>query len=415
MRRDCSPGRFDAGHNESALPNREATPMRRFVLVSAFSVTVFGVVVPAGADDREAAVAAIQASRQHWDKFQHFSFTYRQYGDDTPPKDLAGAENIAGWKRTKTNIVYYAQNDRNCLFRRDVEGGETPPDPSKLRKDSANPSLSWGRSPTTNRLTSNGNETLHFYPTGHDGQAALRVKGQKAYDELLSTPLHMLGYRNPPRNPYDLMVEADRAGKPWTAGTPTQVNGAVCIPVSFHTPNGFRTVFYLDPARGSVPLRIQEYEQGPDGEKEVDRTDVLELKEYPGGRWFPMRVRFIRFPHVQGRFIAAVKEVTELDPDHRPTNDELAVDVPAGISIVRQDKPQAKYGVTLKRGEKIGPDDLHRIIEVSEARQENPLADTAIVLPKRPWWRYALIATGAVVIAAGATFAVRRRRAGVAT
>ncbi|WP_010039367.1 RNA polymerase sigma factor [Gemmata obscuriglobus] len=319
-----------------------------------------------GPDPKVAARAAIREYQRHWDRLDRVRLQYTQYGAAEAPKTFEDAAGLRWKKMDKAVTGDFILDGPRWLLKVDYD--DPPFDPNGLVPDKDNPDLAWGRAPLTYRYLGNGAENLYYCP--RDKHASLFEGG--AGDRLgsstpRSTPLHVLGFRNPECNPHDLLAATDRNGSAWSAGLPADVNGAACVPVSFVTPNGFRTVFHLDPRRGHLPLRVQVFGDVSGKEEEFVRTDVLEVRAHPGDRWLPTKVRTIRFPPAQGKFLVNVKEVTKCDLEP-PKEDELSVELAAGTGITRQDKPQAKYGFHFPQGGRVGPDDLPRLIADSERK-----------------------------------------------
>lgn len=320
-------------------------------------------------DPKVAGRAAIREYQRHWDRFDSVRLRYVSYGAAAPPKTFEDAAEFRWKKADKVTTEDFILDGPRWLLK--VDHDDPPFNPNGLVPDKNNPALAWGRAPITNRYLGNGTEALHYCP--RDKQAALFESGageRLGSDAPRSTPLHVLGFRNPAHNLHDLLAAADRNGSEWSAGEPADVNGAPCAPVSFATPSGFRTVFHLDPRRGHLPLRIQVFGDVSGKEAEFVRTDVLEVRAHPGDRWVPTKVRIIRFPPAQGEFILGVQEVMKCELGQRPTEGELSVELAAGTRITRQDKPQAKYGIRFPQGGQVGPDDLPRLVADSE-RQGN--------------------------------------------
>jgi hypothetical protein len=374
--------------------------MRRVISTAVLGLVFVELTAPASrADDpKELGRAAIQGYRQHWDKFEYLHLRYHQYGSAEPPNTFADAVGLK-WKPNKVlNCDFVLDGNRWVLK---VDYDDPPFDSKTLVKDKSNPGTAWGPAPFTNRYLGNGTENLYYTPRDRIGALYESGSGDRfGSGAPRSTPLHILGFHNPNLNPNELLLAAERNQKPWAAGPPTDVNGSQCVPVSFDTPDGFRTVFHLDLNRGCIPIRIQKFEGNEKKGEELERTDVLDLRACSNGRWVPMKILSLRFPAAVGVFEPVVREVTEFDVDRRPTKDELSVDMEAGTRITRQSKPEAKYSVTLRQGERIGPDDIARVIEISEGRQENPLTDTAIHSESRPLLWYVLAVVTVIVVGA---------------
>ncbi len=89
------------------------------------------------------------------------------------------------------------------------------------------------------------------------------------------------------------------------------------------------------------------------------------------------------------------------------------LDLPAGTDIL--DTEQNERGkvtpfATLRKNEKIHPEDIPRLREVVYRKQADPLADTA--LPPKPivWWKWATGGAGLILILAALVWRIRSRR-----
>ena len=367
------------------------------------------------ANDFDAAKAAINAYKQHLDRIIKLKMYHKQFGTKSGVATYEDAANITNWKRTRELKFSFLMNGGRFKYTCDDPKDNAKKSP-KLVADPNNPNLAWADDPYTHRYVTNGSETLSYDPSYN--QSSLGVNGL-TWDRSMSTPLHTIGFRSPDGNPYMLMSDADRAGRRWLADAPTQVEGAVCIPVTFDLPRGARYKFYLDPKRGYLPLRTDFWRLDASGnvvETSHMRTVLHDIREFEGGIYFPMLIVGVYWPDKTDEgFIGWAQSVDVFDPTYTPSNDDMSVSLPAGQQVFRTDKVEAKWGVQLRRGERVGPDDLHRFIEISDAQQTNPRVDTAVVLPKRPWWRYAVAAAGGLAALLGVGLAVRRYRRGAAS
>jgi hypothetical protein len=97
-------------------------------------------------------------------------------------------------------------------------------------------------------------------------------------------------------------------------------------------------------------------------------------------------------------------KVVELDVDNRPPRDALTIDLPAGTTICQFDDSRNSFKT--RRPERVGPDDLARIEQLTEEVPNKPQTDTTIVQPRRYAWVWYAIVGGIVLL--GAAYLGRR-------
>jgi hypothetical protein len=131
---------------------------------------------------------------------------------------------------------------------------------------------------------------------------------------------------------------------------------------------------------------------------------VPQVRACSRGRWFPEKiVIFMRQFPTQSPCLTKVFTVTELDADHRPPKDAFTLDLPAG-TVINQFEDSRNYFKT-KQPERVGPDDLDRIQQLTEQVQRVPQTDTAIVLPRSYAWVWYAVGGVGLLLAA---YLVRR-------
>ncbi len=156
-------------------------------------------------------------------------------------------------------------------------------------------------------------------------------------------------------------------GVEWTMATETRQFG--------------RTEYHFDSVRGFA-LRRLERESG--GLRTV--LVVPLLKEFSGGRWFPMRV--IR---IKGNSPFSVwdfdVESLKVDPPRREL--DLEIELPSGTQVNQADRPGGYF--TLQEPLRIQPKDLQRLWDRCDGLRAER---TAAVEPRKSHWRFWFIAIG---------------------
>jgi hypothetical protein len=170
--------------------------------------------------------------------------------------------------------------------------------------------------------------------------------------------------------------------------------------------------FYLDPARGFLPARIDyhcRFYRTFDGQPKI-QTILMQGRECSKQRWFPERSLNITVPENDGGEFRVVEiKVVELDVDTRPSVYDFTVEVPVRTPVWDQNNP-AKGFFRLKQDERINVNDLPRLFEMLENVKSTPLMDTAVAHPRSILrTRTTGIIVGLVLIGAGVLVAMRRR------
>jgi hypothetical protein len=370
------------------------------------SATQTGLTQPKDPDAAQLLSVAANGYRANLQSFEYVTCRY------TITQGFAKSLDDALSGRTKpglrtANAVFY-KDGRNIRFRLEEDAATTaildkPTKPEDITETI--PGLKSGQIVpfmTTDYLL-NENLGLLFVPRGITANIydAGSDKGKKVDEDFLFTQLKA-------NTPYDYSLLVDRVAR-------EEIKADVGEPMT----NGeFRTVFHLakDPTvfftvdlkRGSLPTHIELVYETSLG-KNVSDIVVPQIRSCSKGRWFPERiVTFMKqFPTQSPCFFKEFK-VVELDVDHRPSKDAFTLDLPAGTSILQFDDIGKSFK-TRKR-ERIGPDDLGRIQELTEKVPEVPQTDTAIVPPPRSWtWVWYALVGGATAVLG--LFAVRRRHA----
>jgi hypothetical protein len=175
--------------------------------------------------------------------------------------------------------------------------------------------------------------------------------------------------------------------------------------------------FFFDPSRGYAPLMVSKRLISPEGKRYTEsRTYLLEARGCSKQRWFPTHTATVHFPEAPGKLHSIVDlRVTELDVEGKVTDDDLAIEIPAG-TVVHWDPAELhlKQYFQLRQDEKIRPKDLPRIaamLEQSEkTRAPGPavLMDTAIRdYSSSGSTKWVLMGAGLAIL--GASFFVYRR------
>jgi hypothetical protein len=169
----------------------------------------------------------------------------------------------------------------------------------------------------------------------------------------------------------------------------------------------------LDPARGHLPCRTVVSETSTGGSRPASSTWefwLLDAKDCGRGRFFP--IRYVFFSHHAGqergyRLFDLV--VTELDPDHTPTREDLSVDLPAGTGLYLHRQPEGA-SLTLDRNTTIHVDDLPAVISDLESRLPRRLDRPRLRELAGRFWPWAALVGGLGVILLAQLWLVRRRR-----
>lgn len=177
--------------------------------------------------------------------------------------------------------------------------------------------------------------------------------------------------------------------------------------------------FYVDPARGFLPIERESEDTDYFGYRGTRITDV---KEFPGGRWFPMRsVQYHSQGDPQGRCKVIDYRVTKLEVDVPPPAEAFAIAVDRGTRVHDPAVRNSEFMIPLTQ--KVGLADLDRLLARTEQARAAGLAQMRAIQaqqqhaqelpPARRWW---LIGMNAVLVAAAiALFAWSRRRSGTRT
>jgi hypothetical protein len=167
---------------------------------------------------------------------------------------------------------------------------------------------------------------------------------------------------------------------------------------------------WLDPRHGLLPKRIERYENSM--EHVYCRTVINQFHEFEPGVWAPVDVT-VTFHHPApgtphyGDVNQVVHSVVDVSRSrwNEPLSDELFVlAFPAGVTVA--DKT---HRVVLVTGERDTGKNIDKL--VAGARKTFPLDDgRPAPLPIAWWWRVALVALNAVLIAAFLAWLWRRHR-----
>ena len=244
----------------------------------------------------------------------------------------------------------------------------------------------------------NGTHGLLFDPRGHtaniyDGGSQ---KGKEVDPYFLLTPLKV-------NTKYDFGLLADQATRGEVRSIPDAATVEGQFRTTFHIAKDPTIGFTIDLTHGSLPTRIEMlFAKGEDGAYTIV---VPQIRACSNGRWFPERiVTFLKQFPTQSPCLVRDYKVVELDVDHRPPRDALTIDLPAGTTICQFNDPRKSFKT--RRPERIGPEDLSRIEQLTEEVPKNPQTDTTIVLPRRYTWVWYTVAGSIVVL--GVTYLGRR-------
>ena len=212
---------------------------------------------------------------------------------------------------------------------------------------------------------------------------------------------------------YDFGLLADQAARGEIRSKPEPARSEGEFKTTFHFSQDPTVTFTVDLTRGFLPTRMErKYKQGADGTSYVVAPQIRDCSK---GRWFPERiVTFMKQFPTQSPCLIKDFKVTELDVDNRPPKEAFTLDLPAGTKILQFDD-SFKWFAT-RQAEKIVPDDLTRIHNLTEKVPLVPQNDTTIVLPRNYTWVWYAVACGTLVVGyIGWRRVITRRRQNVPT
>jgi hypothetical protein len=188
---------------------------------------------------------------------------------------------------------------------------------------------------------------------------------------------------------YDFGLLADQVARGETKSIENVAPGEGQFKTTFQFSEDPTVTFTIDLKRGSLPTRIDRmYKKGEAG---ISSVVVPQIRSCSKGRWFPERVvTFMKQFPTQSPCLVKDFKVTELDVDHRPPADAFTIDLPAG-TIVNQFEDPRKFFKT-RQAERVGPDDLARMEQLTEKVPVVPQTDTTIVTPPRYTWVWYAVA-----------------------
>jgi hypothetical protein len=163
---------------------------------------------------------------------------------------------------------------------------------------------------------------------------------------------------------------------------------------------------YFDPAQGYLPIKMLTWlKVGHDRDGPFDPTNprlgvvkvLLESKKISPDRYFPMKVLILyptkRTSDETGECHFLLHNITNLEVDKDPSEEDLSIPVPAGCLIETdlERGPRIKF----RRPENVKPSDLPQIISMLEKERDSlektgrsAIQDTALIPPKPKWSRY---------------------------
>jgi hypothetical protein len=197
-----------------------------------------------------------------------------------------------------------------------------------------------------------------------------------------SSPLAMAGAARGKRNVAYWLGESDAGRVERKVQGIRDVDGTPAFCVSFSVAKGRgRLEYALDMMRGYLPLRATDFADG----KVFSRTYLTHIRACSGGRWFPERAVYIWEPKQPGQpYELREVKVVELDVDNRPKPEEFVMELPAGTAVINVPEKRPTY--LLKQQERVAPEDLTRLFELSRVVAQQPRADTAVHPRGRYGW-----------------------------
>jgi hypothetical protein len=347
---------------------------------------------PPAPDPAQLLAVAANGYRANLEAFEYVTCRYTVTWGFARSLDDAIAGKLEPGSRTATAVFY--KDGRTLRFRIEEDAAtkatlDKPPRPENTPEI---PGLKGG--PLVPFMTTdyllNGTQGLLFNPRGRT--ANVYDQGARKYVDAYFL-LAMLQVNT--EDDFGLRADQAARGEVRFSTEPAPEEGR--IRTTFHLPKDPTVVYTIDLTRGSLPTRIEMlYEKGTSGSYLV----VPQIRACSKGRWFPERiVTFMKQSPTQSPCLIKDFRVVELDVDRRPPRDALTIDLPAGTSVNQLDEPR-KYFRT-RRAERIGPEDLARIAQLTEEVPRNPQTDTTIVLPRSyTWVWYAVAAAIGLPVAA---------------
>lgn len=324
-------------------------------------------------------IAAANSYRANLEAFEDLTCRYTVTWGFAKSLDDALAGRLEPNAATATAVFY--KSGKTIRFRIEEDAAskaalDKPPRPEKMAEA---PGLRGG--PLVPFMTRdyllNGTHALLHDPRGHyanlyDGGTE---KGKEVDSRFLLTPLLV-------NTKYDFGLLADQVVRSEIRSS-TDTSAGSGVRTTFHFTKDPVVTFTIDLTRGSLPVRVEMmYENGAAG---ASYTVVPQIRACSNGRWFPERVvTFLKQTPTQSPCLVNDFRVVELDVDRRPSKGDLAIHLPAGTIVNQSDDPR-KFFKT-RRPERVGPDDLARIQQLTEEVPKNPRTDTTIVLPRRYAW-----------------------------
>lgn len=330
------------------------------------------------------ARAALAAYSANLNSFPYYKLRFRVTEGDARTLEDALAGKIMDAKWSDKLII---KDETRELLR----GLETSKDP-KLSDPEAEGALNF---------LSNGDLRMAYMPAWQS--ADIRMGNLESHGGLHLTPMHEIGHRNR-KGPDAMLREADKFKYTFVGMEDIQGQGVYTI--LFEHPHKdasgkiTRTDQYysLDPARGYLPRRHRWVFDG----KEGSVTYLTHDRECSNQRWFPERLVTYFSGFDPPRLVREFR-LLDLEVDKRPKPEDFNVVLPAGTLI----KDGSKDMFRLKQEEKVGPDDLPRLVAMLKEKKTNPLMDTAI--PRSSPYRWAYWAGGIMVGLGAVGYLVRRR------
>lgn len=369
--------------------------------------------------DSPEASSALAQFVDNFDKFEYITceYTHLRGKVATSEDALAGkwrprqSGELPSPSSVRTSLVIDGKNVRFEEFADDESLKTSREGDKKVTKIDNNPGLTFGGAVDfmSGAELFNGTDSLHFTPSdGNPNNGGnivnLNGRGVPSWSQKGIQYLHIINARGPSS------LEKMAATSPKPIGVLNATHrGVDCVWLTIHRPDATRFEFALDPARGHIPLCIVRYDAKSVEDK---RIEVTEIQQCSKNRWFPMRI-VKYFTQGRGFWIVDDYKVTKLDVDNRPSRESLMLDLPAGTDIldVEQSEPgKVTPGATLRKQERIHPEDIPRLRDVVYRKQQDPLADTAILPAKTVWWKWAIGGAGVLLVLAALIWRIRSRR-----
>lgn len=158
--------------------------------------------------------------------------------------------------------------------------------------------------------------------------------------------------------------------------------------------------YWFDPARGYLPYQCELRLITPGRAIDIMKTRLIEAKEFPGGKWFPMHV-------VKRANPVDIHRVTELKLETEES--DFNITLPPGCNMVRGDTKEDFSSFKLKEAATVSPDQLVWIHKMLDQSFQHDQLVTALLPPPAGFRWYWLAIVTFLAMAVGFIVFYKRR------